>query len=236
MDWKFVANCAVTILAILDPLGALAMFLALLGGATHEQRRRGAMLAALTVLTTLTVAMLFGRHLLGLLGISMGAFRVAGGGVILLTGLKMLAGKLGEERPAAPDPQKVPRLELQAIVPLGTPLIAGAGSISTVILFEHSAANALHVAAVAAVIVLCSALLFLALLCADRVAVALGQVGMSIAVRLMGLVLMAMGVQFMADGARDLFPALGRSAANLTGAVESRHAPFLAGSRSKCRV
>jgi multiple antibiotic resistance protein len=155
----------------------------------------------------------------------MGAFRVAGGGVILLTGLKMLAGKLGEERSAAPDPEKVSRLELQAIVPLGTPLIAGAGSISTVILFEHSAANALHVAAVAAVIVLCSALLFLALLSADRVAGALGRVGMSIAVRLMGLVLMAMGVQFMADGARDLFPALGRPAANFTGALESRHAP-----------
>src|SRR5689334_23290164 len=79
MDWKFVANCAITILAILDPLGALAMFLALLGDATHEQRRRGALLAALTVLTTLTVAMLLGRQLLGLLGISMGAFRVAGG-------------------------------------------------------------------------------------------------------------------------------------------------------------
>jgi multiple antibiotic resistance protein len=211
MDWKFVANCAITILAILDPLGALAMFLALLGDATHEQRRRGALLAALTVLTTLTVAMLLGRQLLGLLGISMGAFRVAGGAVILLTGLKMLGGKLGGERPAVGAPEKAPpRPELQAIVPLGTPLIAGAGSISTVILFEHSAANALHVGAVAAVIILCSALLFATLRCADTVAWALGHVGMSIAVRLMGLILVAMAVQFMANGLTDLFPFLGR--------------------------
>src|SRR5262249_226855 len=98
MDWKFVANCLVTILAILDPLGALAMFRALLGDATHEQRRRGAQLAALTLLTTLIVAMLLGRQLLNLMGISMGAFRVAGGTIILLTGLKMLSGQLGQRR------------------------------------------------------------------------------------------------------------------------------------------
>jgi multiple antibiotic resistance protein len=212
MDWKFVANCLVTVLAILDPVGAVAMFLALLGGATHEQRRRGARLAALTVLATLTTAMLFGRQLLGLLGISMGAFRVAGGAIILLTGLKMLAGKLGDERAAGAAPEKMPpRPEMQAVVPLGTPLIAGAGSISTVILFEHAAVGALHVGAVAGVIVLCSAVLFVALRCADAVAGALGQVGMSIAVRLMGLILMAMGVQFMANGLTDLFPSLVRS-------------------------
>jgi multiple antibiotic resistance protein len=211
MDWKFVANCLVTILAILDPVGALALFLGLLGDATHEQRRRGARLAALTVLATLAVAMLFGRQLLELLGISMGAFRVAGGGIILLTGLKMLGGKLGGERPAGEAPAKAPpRPELQAIVPLGTPLIAGAGSISTVILFEHTAANALHVGAVAAVIVLCCALLYVVLRSADAVAGALGEVGMSIAVRLMGLILVAMGVQFMANGLMDLFPALAR--------------------------
>jgi multiple antibiotic resistance protein len=212
MDWKFVANCLVTILAILDPLGALAMFLALLGDATHEQRRRGARLAALTVLGTLILALVVGRQLLTLLGISMGAFRVAGGTIILLTGLKMLSGRLGEGRPAGKAPAlAAPRPELQAIVPLGTPLIAGAGSISTVILFEHSAADTLHVGAVAAAVALCSALLFLVLRSADGVAWALGEVGMSLAVRLMGLVLVAMGVQFMANGLIDLFPFLARS-------------------------
>src|SRR5262245_43371499 len=212
MDWKFVANCLVTVLAILDPLGALAMFLALLGDATLEQRRRGAQLAAVTVLSTLTVAMLFGRQLLTLLGISMGAFRVAGGTIILLTGLKMLGGQLGQDRPAGQAPAKaLPRPELQAIVPLGTPLIAGAGSISTVILYEHTAPDTLHVAAVATAVALCSVLLFVVLRSADRVAGALGEVGMSIAVRLMGLILVAMGVQFMANGLLDLFPLLARS-------------------------
>src|SRR5262249_19022267 len=109
----------------LDPLGALAMFLALLGDATHEQRRRGARLAALTVFGTLILAMLVGRQLLTVLGISMGAFRVAGGTIILLTGLKMLGGQLGQDRGAGKGPAKMPpRPELQAIVPLGTPLIA----------------------------------------------------------------------------------------------------------------
>jgi multiple antibiotic resistance protein len=214
MDWQFVANCMVTVLAILDPLGALAMFLALLGDATHEQRRRGAQLAALTVLATLTAAMLFGRQLLTLLGISMGAFRVAGGMIILLTGLKMLRGQLGQDGRAGQLPARVlPRPELQAIVPLGTPLIAGAGCISTVILFEHSAPDTLHVAAVAAAVALCSSLLFVVLRSADQVARALGEVGMSIAVRLMGLILVAMGVQFMANGFLDLFPVLARSGA-----------------------
>jgi multiple antibiotic resistance protein len=212
MDWKFVANCLVTILAILDPLGALAMFLALLGDATHEQRRRGAQLAALTVLATLLVAMLLGRQLLTLLGISMGAFRVAGGTIILLTGLKMLAGQLGHRRRASKAlAQETLRPELQAIVPLGTPLIAGAGSISTVILFEHIAPDVLHIGAVAAVVTLCSVLLFMVLWFADTVGRSLGEIGMSIAVRLMGLILVAMGVQFMANGLIDLFPFLARS-------------------------
>jgi multiple antibiotic resistance protein len=212
MDWKFVANCFVTILAILDPIGALAMFLALLGEATHEQRRSGARLTTLTVLLTLTTAMVFGRQLLSLLGISMGAFRVAGGAIILLTGLKMLGGQLGRERPAGEPGAKVsPRPELQAIVPLGTPLIAGAGTISTVILFEQTAPNALLVGAVGTAIVLSCALLYVVLRFADRVAGALGEVGMSIAVRLMGLILVAMGVQFMANGLLDLFPVLTRS-------------------------
>jgi multiple antibiotic resistance protein len=212
MDWKFVANCLVTVLAILDPFGALAMFLALLGDATHEQRRRAARLTALTVLSTLTLAMLFGRPLLTVFGISMGAFRVAGGLIILHTGLKMLGGQLGPERRASEALAKVsPQPELQAIVPLGTPLIAGAGSISTVILFEHTAPDAVHVGAVAATVALCSALLFAVLWSADRVAGALGEVGMGIAVRLMGLILVAMGVQFMANGLLDLFPLLARA-------------------------
>jgi multiple antibiotic resistance protein len=212
MDWKFVANCVVTILAILDPLGALAMFLALLGDATHEQRRRGAQLTALTVLSTLMVAMLFGRQLLAVLGISMGAFRVAGGTIIFLTGLKMLGGHLAEGRGASKaSTGEMPRPELQAIVPLGTPLIAGAGCISTVILYEHSAPDALHIGAVAAAIALCTALLFLVLRSADRVASAIGQVGMSLAARLMGLILVAMGVQFAVNGIMDLFPLLAHS-------------------------
>jgi multiple antibiotic resistance protein len=148
-----------------------------------------------------------------LLGISMGAFRVAGGTIILLTGLKMLGGNLGQERPADKGPTKAPsRPELLAIVPLGTPLIAGAGCISTVILFEHAAPDTLYVGVVAAVIVLCSALLYVALRSADRVARALGEAGMSIAVRLMGLILVAMGMQFLANGLRDLFPVLAGSA------------------------
>jgi multiple antibiotic resistance protein len=211
MDWSFVANALVTVLAILDPFGALAMFLALLGDATHEQRCRGARLAALTVFATLIVAMLFGRPLLTLLGISMGAFRVAGGMIILLTGLKMLGGRLGREpQPGAAPDNLPPRPELQAIVPLGTPLIAGAGSISTVILFEHTAPDGLHVGAVAGAVIFSSAILFVVLRCADRLAAALGEVAMSIAVRLMGLILVAMGVQFMANGLIDLFPALAR--------------------------
>jgi multiple antibiotic resistance protein len=181
-------------------------------GSTHCGR--GAQLAALTVFGTLIVAMLFGRQLLILLGISMGAFCAAGGMIILLTGLKMLSGQLGEGKEACkPAAKDAPRPELQAIVPLGTPLIAGAGSISAVILFEHTAPDTLHVGAVAVTIALCSALLFVVLRSADRVARALGGLGMSLAVRLMGVILVAMGVQFTANGLIDLFPRLGGSAA-----------------------
>src|SRR5262249_44708263 len=151
-------------------------------------------------------------QLLTLLGISMGAFRVAGGMIILLTGLKMLGGPLGQHRRASKAPaQAMARPELQAIVPLGTPVIAGAGGISPVLFLQRPGPHPPHVGAVAAAVALCSALLFLVLRSADRVAGALGEVGMGIAVRLMALILVAMGVQFMANGLIDLFPLLARA-------------------------
>ena len=211
MDWTFLANCFVTLLAILDPVGAVAIYLSVLADAAPEQRRRAARRTALTVLVTLTVAALAGRRILEGFGISLAAFQVAGGAVILSTGFAMLRGGLGHREPAAKqaDPPE-PRPEVLAVVPLGVPIIAGAGSISTAILFEHRANGAAQSAGVFGVILACGVILFLTLRFADGIRGAVGETGMNIVTRLLGLILTAMGVQFIADGTGTLFPGLRR--------------------------
>jgi multiple antibiotic resistance protein len=208
VDWTFALNCLATVIAVLDPVGATAIFLAMFAEQTPEQRRRGAGLVALTVLVTATGAFLFGERLLGLFGISVAAFKLAGGLVIAGVGLAMLRGQPNQLMSAAPRGADAADLRAMAIVPLGVPIIAGAGTLSTVILFSHVSRGWVHRLSVLGVIVLASALLFFMLRSAERVSDLLGRTGVSLATRLLGLILLAMGVQFVADGTDDLFPAL----------------------------
>jgi multiple antibiotic resistance protein len=212
VDWPFALNCLATVIAVLDPVGATAIFLTMFADQSSEQRRRMAGLVAVTVLVTAIGAFLVGERLLGVFGISVAAFKLAGGLVIAGVGLAMLRGQPNQLVAAAPRGADAADARALAIVPLGVPIIAGAGTISTVILFSHVSRGWSHRLSVLAVIVLASAMLFLMLRSADRVSDALGRTGVNLATRLMGLILLAMGVQFAADGADDLFPVLSSTA------------------------
>jgi multiple antibiotic resistance protein len=212
MDWTFALNCLATVVAVLDPVGATAIFLAMFAEQPAEQRRRAARIVALTVLLSATGAFLFGERLLSLFGISVAAFKVAGGLVIAGVGLSMLQGRPPHlpagQGPSRDDPRDDTDVRSLAIVPLGVPIVAGAGTLSTVILFSHLALGWVQWVSVFGVIVLAAALLFAMLRSAGRVNDLLGRTGIRLVTRLLGLVLLAMGVQFVADGADDLFPAL----------------------------
>jgi multiple antibiotic resistance protein len=211
MDWTFALSSLATLVAIVDPIGATAIFLAFFGERPGIEQRRAARITATTVLVTAVVAFLAGERILTFFGISVAALKVTGGLIVASVGALMLRGALAASATTlsgSPEGATTRATAAVAMVPLGVPIIGGAGTISSVIVFSHLATSWEQWASVIAVIVLTAVLLFLTLRSAERVHRFIGRTGLDLLSRLMGLILLAMGVQFVADGVDDLFPIL----------------------------
>lgn len=197
------------LLAMINPVGAIPIFINLTETQPHTQRNRTALMAAVTAGTVLVVSLLTGESILAFFGITIASFRVGGGILILLMALSMLQAKTSPVKQNEEEMQHSAEKETVAVVPLGVPLLAGPGAISTVILYAHHEAGGylryvilvLGIAAVAAV----AWIIFRA---APYLARLLGTTGINVVTRIMGLIMTAIGVEFIANGLKVLFPVL----------------------------
>ncbi|HMK72263.1 MAG TPA: MarC family protein [Myxococcaceae bacterium] len=190
---------------VVDPLGVVPIFLAVTAGDSPEKMRSTALRASLTAFGLLVFFAVFGTLLFKVAGISLGAFRVAGGILLLVTGLDMLRARPTELKTSPEEEAEATEKEDVAIVPLAVPLLAGPGSIATVmVLMSRGKGVVVAVPVLLAVTVTCVAS-YLILRAASLVLRVLGQSGVSILQRVMGLILAAIAVQFMAEGVRELF-------------------------------
>jgi multiple antibiotic resistance protein len=197
----------VTLTAVVDPFLAVPFFLALTGERSLAERVRLARVVALTVFMVLAVSVFIGEALLNFIGASLSAFRVGGGLVLLLMALAMLNAQAGGVRQSKAEARELEEGELQGVVPLAMPLLAGPGAISTsIIAVEHG--GLAHQAAVVACIAVVCLVTWLTLRAAHRIAARMGTTGLNVATRILGLLLAAMAVQTMAVGLRQLFPGL----------------------------
>jgi len=208
-DWSLGVTFFVTLFSVLNPTHAVPLYLSMVGRPTPATNRRVASIAALTVLIALMVALLVGERLLAFFGITIWAFQVGGGVLILMMGMDMVRGQVSPAKTTAEETEEVAQWNSIAVVPLGVPILAGAGSLSTVIVFAHEADRWAEWVALVVGIVLNSALSYVFLVLSTRIYNWLGQTGVNVISRLMGMILIAMAVQFMADGLSGLFPALG---------------------------
>ena len=199
---------AVTLAAILNPFAAIPFFLIVTREASGLDRRTTAAVAAVTVAVILGGAAVAGDSVLTLAGTSLGAFRVAGGIVLLLMGLSMLGAQPGSVRQTQEEASVAAQQGSVAVVPIGIPLIAGPGSISAVIVQMQRGGGAGHLAAVLACVAAVSLACWLSLRFAKTIGRALGPIGLNVVSRLLGLLLSAVAVEMMAAGAKQLFPAL----------------------------
>src|SRR4051812_32423474 len=126
-DWKFFIEVFVTLFVIMDPPGTIPLFLSLTSGRTNRMRKRLAWQAVLVAFFVITVFALFGQSILNYLGITLPAMQAAGGLLLLLVALELLTGK-------ADEPVETTNVNV-ALVPLGTPLLAGPGAIVATIVF-----------------------------------------------------------------------------------------------------
>lgn len=207
--WTEYSRFFIALFVILDPFAAIPIFLALTKGYNSVERGRIANVSSLTVLLVLVVAALTGESVLHGMGTSLASFRVGGGIVLLLMALSMLHGETGAVKTTPEEEAEAVDKNAIAIVPLAIPLLAGPGSISTVIIQMHRPATEHQTLLVIAGITLVCILLWIVLRMASKIGELLGKIGLNIINRLFGLILAAIAVEIMANGLKQLFPILG---------------------------
>ncbi|MFN2572752.1 MAG: MarC family protein [Gemmatimonadales bacterium] len=194
-----------SILFIVDPFAVIPTFLAMTVRDAPPQRRVLARRGAWTCAITLTVFGLGGSLIFKIFGITIGAFKIAGGVLIGLNALDMVQARRSQQRETPAEKAEGIQKDDIGIMPLGVPMLAGPGAISTVMVLALGAKSAAATAAVYASIALTSLITFFVLSAASLVERRLGQTGMRILTRLMGLVLSAIAVQFIIDGIKLSF-------------------------------
>ena len=200
METAFLITAFATLFVVIDPPGLVPLFIALTRGMEAERRRAMAQRACLIAAVLLTLFGLAGEAILGFIGISMSAFRIAGGILLFLTALDMLFERRTTRREGQhPDPDHDP-----SVFPLATPLIAGPGAIASIILLIGQGGG--DWAATVAVLALTWGMIlvtFLFLLASPPLERMLGRTGTIVITRLLGMLLAALSVQFVIDGIRQ---------------------------------
>ncbi|ROR73707.1 multiple antibiotic resistance protein [Bogoriella caseilytica] len=199
VDLTLLATTFLTLFVIMDPLGTVPVFLALTPRATAAQRRRAALHATLVAFSVILVFTLFGQYILGFLGISLPALQLSGGLLLLLVALELLMGWGSRPEPTGEIAEGKGPLNV-ALVPLGTPLLAGPGAIVAAMLaVQESDGTAAPRVAIGIALVAVHLCIYLALRFANTVHRVLGEGGTTLVTRLAGLLLAAIAVQLMAD-------------------------------------
>lgn len=193
-----------SIFFLVDPFAAIPSFLAITAGADGPRRRRMAYRAAVTCFVVLSSFALGGRLIFRMFGITLPAFEIAGGLILLLIGIDMLAAKRSPTQESSPEAEEGAAKEDAGIVPLGIPMLAGPGAISSVMVLVGQAPTGWQMAAILSSIGITAAASFAILSGADQVRRLLGETGIRILVRIMGLLLVALAMQFFVNGLTDL--------------------------------
>ena len=193
----------VGIFVIVDPIGSVGIFLSVTNGFSQIKKEKAARFAGITVAAVLVIAALMGQAILDLFGIRLAAFSVAGGILFLILAVEMIRGegvsqfhKLNE---------RSEQLPAAAIVPLGVPLMAGPGAISTVILASPGSANWFETAILISSIAVLGLVTWLCFSYAQHIGKLIGDIGIQLISRIMGLILAALAVEYMVKGIQILF-------------------------------
>ncbi|WP_454286874.1 MarC family protein [Rhizobium arsenicireducens] len=200
-------NAFTTLLVTVDPPGLAPLFLGLTQGMTRGERKQVAVRGSLIAFAILAVFALFGASILGALGISMGAFRIAGGLMLFVISFEMIFEKRNERKEKTTDAAITKdHIHNLAVFPLAIPLIAGPGAISATVLIAGTMDGMAGKIQLIGVIAVCLALVFAALILAERLNRFLGVTGRALLTRLLGVLLAALSVQFVVDGVKSAFP------------------------------
>lgn len=197
----------IALFAIMNPISAVPLYLSFTESLANE-RTRIARQTAIAVAVILIISVFIGTQILATFSISIGAFRVAGGILLIFVAFNMLQARVGRTRHTPEENEEAMDSSSVAVVPLALPLLAGPGAISTVILFRHQSEGALHIMAVSGICLLMASVIWLIFHLAPQIGQRMSRTAMNITTRVMGLLLAAMAIEFIAGGLKALLPGL----------------------------
>lgn len=206
----FVIKYSISIFAILNPFGALPVLVSLTAGYSKEDIAYVVRKSSIYAGLILIFFVIFGDILFEIFGIGIGAFQIGGGIILAFVAMNIIFGQPHKERATSQELTEIEQKENISIVPLAIPLLAGPGAISTVITIVSSAHTLFyHILLLLSIGLACLGV-FIVLKSADKITKLLGKIGINILSRLMGILLMALSMQFIIKGIQIAFPILGK--------------------------
>ena len=200
------------IMTIFSPFAAIPIFVSLTSNTTAIQRNETAKTAAFAACIAALVAVWIGQYVLLFFGISISAFKIAGGILLLLMSINMLNAKTPNAKNTKEEleeaQEKSDNISEIAVVPLAIPLIAGPGSLSTIIIFSQQSNSVMHFLMMSVIVIAISLYIYLALRMSNLISNKLGVTGINIISRVMGLILASISVEFIISGLLAVFPVL----------------------------
>ncbi len=200
------------IMTIFSPFAAIPIFVSLTSNTTAIQKNETAKTAAFAACIAGLVSVWIGQYVLQFFGISISSFKIAGGILLLLMAINMLNAKTPNAKNTKEELEEAQEKSINiseiAVVPLAIPLIAGPGSISTIIIFTQQANTLLHLLMMSLIIVSISVYIFLMLKMSTIISNKLGVTGINIISRVMGLILASISIEFIVSGLLIVFPIL----------------------------
>tara|TARA_B100000965_G_scaffold165298_1_gene137609 strand:+ start:195 stop:845 length:651 start_codon:yes stop_codon:yes gene_type:complete len=207
----FYAKAFVGLMAITNPIGAIPPLLAMTSDISQDERRKTIRRCAVAVAIILVGAVWIGDSLLATFGIGVPAFRAGGGILIMSMSIAMLHAQTSHARQTPKEFEHAQSKEDVAIVPLAIPLIAGPGAISLMIVTASQCPDWSARGLLAGVVVLFCVALWIPLRLADSISERMGPTGLNVVTRVMGLILVAVGIQMLTGGLKELLPGLAGS-------------------------
>lgn len=195
----------ISLCALVNPIGMIPIFASMTSNQTFQERNNTNFVANISVIIILCTALFLGNTILDIFGISINSFRIAGGILVIIIAMSMLNGKLISDMKKKQDTVKSSISKNISVVPLAMPLIAGPGAISSTIVWSTRYSGFEHMLGCMISIILFSALCWLLFRSAPFFVHILGNTGINVITRIMGLLLMSLGVEFIINGIKSVF-------------------------------
>nr|MBN2278103.1 NAAT family transporter [candidate division Zixibacteria bacterium] len=206
--WQDYLEIFTAIIVIVDPLGLIPIFVSVTSDQTPSERDRTARVAVVAAGIILIIVALLGEMVLGLFGIRIASFQVGGGLLILLLSISMLNARVSSSKHTPEEALEAESKNNVAVVPLAVPLLAGPAAMSTIIIYANRYPGwSMKIFLILCIIVV-AFLVWLALKVSLPLIHKLGRTGVNNVTRIMGLLLAAIAVEFIASGLGELFPGL----------------------------